>query len=98
MKTISIEEFDSTYEPVMNPLHPPEDETELFATSGKDLDFVLNASKKHPKKVWTLVDSDNGLTVINGYHLVNRVHYIITKNDCEAKEVNVIYCDELSEA
>jgi hypothetical protein len=92
---MSIEDFDEIYEPIENPLN--EDSGTLFETYGADLDYVLNVANTTPHKVWTLVDSDEGLVIVSGYHLVNRVHYIITKNDWIDINNIVLYCDELVE-
>jgi hypothetical protein len=55
-----------------------------FETYGNDLEFVLSVCKTDPRKVWTLVDGDDGnLYIVDGYHLVNRINYFITKNPLE---------------
>ncbi len=92
---LAIEDFDEIFEPIENPLRT--DESMLFETCGADLDYVLKVAKETPHKVWTLIDSDDGLVIISGYHLVNRVHYIITKNDWIDINNIVLYCDELVE-
>ena len=48
----------------------------------------------NPNRVWTLIDSDDGLVIVSGYHLVNRVHYIIT-TECWSVDTEVEYCEEL---
>ena len=48
----------------------------LFETSGEELDFVRSQA---PGTIWTLVDGDDGNQyVISGYHLVNRIGYLIS--------------------
>jgi len=48
----------------------------LFETYGEELDFVRS---QDPSTVWTLVDGDDGnQCVISGYHLVNRIGYLIS--------------------
>jgi hypothetical protein len=90
---LSIEDFDEIFEPIIN---TNSDDT-LFETYGKDLDFVLKTNKSNHRKVWTLIDSDNGLVIVSGYHRDNRVHYIITKNEWIDDNNLVLYCDELVE-
>jgi len=62
-----------------------EDETTdysgMFETFGNDLKTVLRFAANQPKKVWTMVDTDNGQAIISGYRLVNRIAYIITAED-----------------
>jgi hypothetical protein len=46
-------------------------------TFGPDLDRVKAAA---PKRVWTIVEGDNGLLyIIAGFHWVNRINYVITE-------------------
>jgi hypothetical protein len=48
----------------------------LFETYGAELDFVRS---QDPRTIWTLVDGDDGNQyVISGYHLVNRIGYLIS--------------------
>lgn len=50
----------------------------LLETYGEELSTVQNTDYKH---VWTVVEGDTGdLYIIAGYHLVNRLNYIVTTN------------------
>lgn len=49
-----------------------------FETFGKDLITVMNSESR---KIWTMVDSDDGMYLIAGYHLVNRIYYVLTNED-----------------
>lgn len=55
----------------------------MFGTFGRELDYVLEVAKKTPHKVWTIMEHDDGEgdSIVNGYHLVNRMGYYITKED-----------------
>ena len=60
-----------------------------WETYGYELDVVMAYSDKFPKRVLTLVDSDEsetGLTMLPGYHLVNRVGYILTQLDYSSEQ------------
>jgi len=62
-----------------------------FETYGADLEVVLTvANGKHDtltgKNVWTVVDGDEGVYIVSGYHLVNRINYIITNEECQTEE------------
>lgn len=46
-----------------------------FETFGKDLEIVLATDEKF---VWTCVDGDDGTYLTSGYHLINRIYYLIT--------------------
>ncbi len=64
--------FEKNYSPEIR-----EDGTILFETYGEDLERIMGANSQH---VWTLLDCDGKLVIVAGYHLVNRMNYLITKN------------------
>jgi hypothetical protein len=49
----------------------------LFESYGEELAFVRS---QNPRTIWTLVDGsdDDNQYVISGYHLVNRIGYLIS--------------------
>ena len=76
------DEFDSQYPLVTNHLNPNaswgfDDHAGcLFETFGEELAFVR---RQDPSTVWTLVDGDDGdLYLLNGYHLLNRLGYLVS--------------------
>ncbi len=76
------DEFDATYPLLTNHLNPHAswgfsgEGGCLFETYGEELDFVRS---QPPETVWTLVDGDDGdQYVISGYHLVNRIGYLVS--------------------
>jgi len=84
---LTEDEFDQQYPLVMNHINPhaswsygsDTDDTTgcLFETYGEELEFVR---QQDPNTIWTFVDGDDGdQYVINGYHLVNRIGYLISK-------------------
>jgi hypothetical protein len=83
MQVIEEDVFDEVYEPIKNHLDDNAGWSgTLFETYGEEMEFVRKVCQENPKRVWTLVDDDNGETVIvAGMHLVNRLGYIITKKD-----------------
>lgn len=78
MRTGSYNTFEKRYQSVTK-----EDGTMLFETYGLDLEEVINTNYNH---IWTLVDCDGKLRIVAGYHLVNRMNYIITKKPWKSKE------------
>lgn len=76
--TMNFEEWELMFKPIKNYI---EEDSALdgcmFETYGKELDFVRNHSFYN---VWTLVEGDKGLYIIEGYHVVNRMGYLITSN------------------
>tara|TARA_R100001443_G_scaffold116760_1_gene138372 strand:+ start:2515 stop:2820 length:306 start_codon:yes stop_codon:yes gene_type:complete len=77
--------FYDKYKPIYNHLEHPEykeGQTEAqcggspqyFETYGRDLEYV----KKHDDKfIWTLIEVDDKLYIVQGFHYVNRLNYLI---------------------
>ena len=56
----------------------------MFETFGKEYDFVVEQAKLNDKKVWTIIDGDDGEQyVIAGWHYVNRFGYFVTELEWE---------------
>lgn len=79
---LTEDEFDNQFPLVVNHLNPNAswgfDAVGgcLFETYGPELQFVLKQDSSH---IWTLIDVDDGdLYVVSGYHLVNRIGYLIS--------------------
>lgn len=77
-----LEAWDEKYKPIQNHF----DGSDKFETYGEELDFVLSIANTEPRRVWTLVDGDDGnLYIVDGYHLVNRVNYFVTEKPLEGE-------------
>lgn len=63
------------------------DQSGRFETFANDIITVLGQEEKF---VWTCVDGDDGLYYVSGYHLVNRVYYLITNEPWEQVEEYLI--------
>lgn len=74
---MNYEQWYDTYKPKINHLDTHEQPT--FETYGIELGYVLGVADIEPDRVWTLVEGDDGLYIVNGYHLVNRLNYFITE-------------------
>jgi hypothetical protein len=79
---LTEDQFDATYPLIPNHIEPNaswafgDGPGCLFETYGEELDFVRS---QDPRTIWTLVDGDDGdQYVISGYHLVNRIGYLIS--------------------
>jgi hypothetical protein len=60
----------------------------MYETYGEDLKSVQQADVK---KVWTLLDCDGKLYLSPGFHIVNRLNYIICKNSWNEKTRDYLY-------
>lgn len=86
----TMDDFDNKYTmftDVVSSEMCPESQQGMFETFGNDIQEVLKvANGDKPNRVWTAVDCDEGFYLINGYHLVNRVYYIITNEEGNGEE------------
>ena len=79
--TLTEDEFDEQFPLLVNHLNPSagwaigEQGGCLFETYGEELAFVR---RQAPDFVWTLIDGDEGLSVVSGPHFVNRVGYLLS--------------------
>ena len=85
-----LDAWEAKYQPMDN--HIDTNAGDKFETYGEELDYVLSIANSEPARVWTLVDgADGNLYIVDGYHLVNRVNYFVTKNPFEGKFMEVPY-------
>ncbi len=88
---LSEEDFDKKFTTIKN--HFDQNASwngEAFETYGQELDFVR---KQNPDQIWTMVDgSDDTCFLLSGYHLVNRLYHLLTK---ESVPENIEYEVEL---
>ena len=91
---MTLSEFAEKYKPIKNNFdkHAGWDGC-MFETYGDEHEHVLFVYDREPKKVWTVVDVDGDLVVVDGYHHVNRIGYLITEVPCE-EDVSVCAQDE----
>ena len=84
-KEITLNEFEEAYKPIQD-----DDGIELqFDTYQEALDYVKeniikeeNIEDLHMKYryIWTAIDSDDSYIFSNGYHMCNRLFYVVCKN------------------
>lgn len=82
-------DFDKSYtydNTVISTVFEPESQAGMLETYGADLKLVLDIANKTPMRVWTMVDGDDGMYLIQGYHLVNRIYYVITNEEAQSKD------------
>jgi hypothetical protein len=102
---LPYDEWFDKYQPIINEITG--DEQYQFETYGDELQYVLQQDDKH---IWTEMDGDQGVSIVSGYHLVNRIQYYITVKpwddlieipvsidkecDCMSEGEGIIDCDE----
>jgi hypothetical protein len=84
-----LDAWETTFKPETNHFNG----SDKFETYGEELDYVRSVYDVDPRRVWTLVDGDDGnLYIVDGFHLVNRINYFVTKVPFEGKFLEVPYC------
>lgn len=88
-RTLTIDEWAETYKPIKNPNNNWSSEMtySAFETYSPDLDKVLAQDNKF---IWTEVDGDDGVYIVEGYSLVNRIQYYICEVPHEDKFQQVL--------
>ena len=71
MNNMTYEEWEAKYKPIPNHITG---ECCSFETYGDELDFVMSQKPEH---IWTEIDGDNGVYIVDGYHYVNRIQYFV---------------------
>jgi hypothetical protein len=81
---LTEEEFDRQY--TIRPNHLTKEDRSfggMYETYGEELQYILsmaNSSNKNDQnRVWTIVDDGDNMSITTGYHLVNRLGYLITE-------------------
>lgn len=80
--TLTEDEFVDNFQPVRNHLNPNASFDwgggfgTLFETYGEEAQFIASQPNEH---VWTLLDTDEGLCIVSGWHFVNRLGYFVAK-------------------
>lgn len=72
---LTWEEWCDKYKPIKNHI-VSNDDTTSFETYGDEVLFVCEQPNS---TVWTEMDGDEGVYIVAGYHLVNRICYYITE-------------------
>jgi len=101
---ITEDEFFEQYKPVINHIVRAETHENIadedicswsgcmYETYQDELAYIrkMASSSKTKKKVWTIVEDDNGGQIIlAGLHLVNRMGYLITEKSWTSEEQEV---------
>lgn len=62
----------------------------IFDAAGAQLQFVI---AQEPKKIWTLMEENGALVYQAGYHLANRIGYLVCENEWESDMLEIIIPD-----
>lgn len=94
-KYLTYDDFLEKYHPVKNHLDKNAGyDGCMFETFDKELKYVLDTYTHSPQHIWTLIEGNNDMWLVSGYHFVNRLGYIITKEPVDNNELDLEYCME----
>jgi len=82
--TLTEEDFDTQYtydETILSDEFDNDSQLGMLETYGTDIKKVIKIANTTPKKVWTMIDGDYGMELVAGYHLCNRIYYVITNEN-----------------
>jgi len=89
MSELTYEEWLDKYKPIKN--HLVKDDSISFETYGDEVIFVCDQPNS---TVWTEMDGDNGVYLVQGYHLVNRIAYYVTEVPwTDADDYTITICE-----
>ena len=89
----STERFISEFAPIQNKFK--DEDTILFDIGGYELKYIKKFAKKNPHLVWTLIDGYFGEVITSGFHIKDRLKYVITKNKW-IDSTNVVFYDDFN--
>lgn len=73
--------FEAKYKPIKNFLDSNASlDGTMFETYGEELDFVR---KQPANTIWTYCDDGENGWLTSGYHLVNRLGYVVCQEPCD---------------
>ncbi len=72
----TIEDWEENFKPIINNEDTASWGGIMFETYNPDLDFVRKCPIEH---IWSLIDGDESVWIVTGYHFVNRIGYFITE-------------------
>jgi hypothetical protein len=87
-ENVSNEQWEKIYKPITNLIT---NEGLSFETYGEELDYVASHDTRN---VWTEMDGDNGVYIVNGFHYVNRIQYYVTEEAWnEGDDITITVCE-----
>jgi len=96
VKTLTEDQFDEQFTLVENHLDNNASwGGAMFETFGEELDYVRMKAERG-NNVWTIIEGDDDtMFIVNGVHFVNRIGYLITREEwTEETEVEIEFdCD-----
>jgi hypothetical protein len=96
---LSIEEWENEFKPLVNHLNDNASFNDgsggiMFETYGTEYDHVAAIGHNEPNHIWTLIDSEDGSTlIINRWAFVNRIGYFVTEKPYDDSITIIVQLD-----
>lgn len=91
---MDFDEWISAYRPIGNALaedFDPANPAYLFGLTADELRKVDSVRETDESLIWTLVEGDTGDAIIEGFHWVNRIAYLIATVPHRGEQVDVSF-------
>jgi hypothetical protein len=90
----TIDDWEEKYKPMQNPRKDADEgfDSTIFETHHEGDYEVLKGYDIN--RLWTLLEGEDGMVIISGYHRVNRLGYFITENPVEEEDKTKEYFAE----
>lgn len=86
-------EWEEKYKPVKNHIDKNSSMSGfMFETFEEEIKHVFDLSNTNVKKVWTIIEAEGKWYISAGFHVVNRIGFLITEKEWE-KETEEYYID-----
>lgn len=95
---LTFDEFFKKFKPVKNHLdeNSPADGYG-FETFGVELNFVLERHRINPDCIWTCFEEGDSTWITNGYHVCNRMFYLVTRKPAKANFYEIPYGHDMDD-
>lgn len=79
---LTEDEFRARFDPIPNPIAADDRAFDgcLFETYGAELAFIRQLVAREPQRVWTVIEADGSMSIESGFHVVNRLGYLVTRH------------------
>lgn len=67
----------------------------MYETYGEELDYIVEEANANKNNVWTIIEEDGKMYILSGYHVVNRLGYLITETPYETEDnINIVELED----
>lgn len=90
----TIEDWEEKYNPLPNPRKDERDGFDYILFDTHDETDLATIKGYDPKRIWTLLETDEGMVIVHGFRWVNRMAYLISQVPVEPEDETKEYFAE----